>query len=266
MRDLIEALVVISALLGILFLSLGGRRSDRAGHRDPINRLGGPSGDFAVYLLGALAVGDLLAAVPSQGRTGYEGVVFALVVTPLIGMRLTQAVLGVCGVLAGLLAAFQYLTAPTGPEAAETMVFRISLVSCLLAFFVLGSILGVRSGSRSMSTFSFGKGRGLAFYGLVDTFVFFASPGGVDLLEFSAARFFVFLGVAASTALVLGLLAGQFTLYVAAATVALTNVALPLMGLASGAQSAYRTGFAISALVLFPVVRLVVRRFGVRTG
>lgn len=256
MAELVQAVVLIMALVAILGFILGGGRSDRAGWKDPISALGRPDGTFATSALGLLAAAQLMDwASMTSGQSPVTGFAIGLLLAVLIDFRITNVALNGLGVLAALSVAFRYVVAGEGVDVYETTIFRVALVLLITFTFIAGAMVGVMFLGRSARTFAFGHGRGLAFFGLVDVFVFLASPGGAQMLGLSPDRFYAYLGAAAVSSFLLGISAGQFTLIISSVMVGLVNLALPLTGLISDAAALPITSYFVAACVGYAIIR-----------
>lgn len=253
MRDLLTAGLLIAALVALLGFVLGGRRADRAGFKDPISGLGRPSSSYASFTLGVLALAGIVAFWEPPALTPTMGIMIGVTLGLLIDLTPVHLALEIVGVVASVAAAVQYLSKDTGT--AETLVFRIALVALLTASYAAGAIVGVLFLHRSARTFAFGKGRGLTFFGLVDTFIFFAGPGGADVVRLSPRTFFTYLAVAVGSALLLGMLAGQVTLVVTGIAVTITTLALPLTGISADPTAMPTAVFFLVAVIAYAVLR-----------
>jgi hypothetical protein len=251
-----EAILLIGALVAIIGYTLDGHRADRRGWKDPISRLGRPDGSFAVFALGSLAIAQLLVQSSVDSHvSALTGIVVGVVLAFTVDLGPVHLLLDAAGILAAGIVAMRFLSGAGGSAGTWTMVFRVELVSLLTFSYVAGAIAGVLSGRRSGKTFAFGKGRGLAFFGLIDTFTFLASPGDVDALGLTPGRFYGYLAVAFLSAVGLGLLAGQFTLFVASAGVVLVNLILPLSGISFDPSAVPTTVYFIAATIVYAISR-----------
>lgn len=265
LSGLLGGVVVLMALVGILALMVSGARTGTRGNfKDRVNALGSPSGAVPLFILGTLAIGQLLAfAGAARGLTATAGAVVGFASGALIASSVYTTVLALVGVVAGLVSAIQFVGSGAVVYGTDSVVFRVALMGLITMFFVLGSGLGLMT-FRSARTFAFGHGRGLAFFGLIDMAQFLASPAGVDLLDLDAKPALVLVTVGCAVAAAAGVFAGQFTLFVIGAGVTAINVLLPLVGwtpTAPGSPAAVTvSGYFVTACVTFGLARFVTTR------
>lgn len=221
MTELLGLGVALAFMVAIYGVILGrGKRSGRVGRRDPIGQLGAPTSQTADMVLGLLAVGQL-TLVFGQQLGGREGAMVGLAGGLTMGLSGVRTIFNVVGVVAGLVGAVTFVL---GPGLVGAVSWRLVFVSAVVLCFVLGMMLGHMFLGRSLLAYSFGDGRGLAFFGLVELFTFFGSPGGADLLGLEPGRFGAYLGVAVVGAVGLGAAVGPLTLWVLAGALAMVTV------------------------------------------
>lgn len=253
-------LLVYAGLVGSLLFLIRGRRADRAGWRDPVGKLGRPDGAFAVYLLAVLALCALLKAVGlPQALSVTTGLAAGVVLSMLLAAPLTRHVVDALGVTAALLTGVGFVLQPGTAVFLDSAVFRAALMLLILACFIVGALIGVILG-RSLRIFALGRGRGLAFFAVVDLATFLAGPTGVDLLELEPRRFYLYLAVAAGFAALVGVLAGPFTLFVLGAALALTELLVPASGVVTDPAAGGTPTFLVGATLAYLLVRVLAGR------
>jgi len=237
MAELVPMALVLFGLLAVYAILIPGRRADRGNWHDTISGLGRPDGALLVWFLGGLALITLVEVASDSAPPAIViGAACGLAGT-WVASRAVGSVLDLIGVLAGLLtlALFVSGTAPgsTATHPSLTGPLRVVLGTALLASFVAGTAVGILViPNRSARTFSFGKGRGLAFFGLAEIVTWVVSPFGVDLSLLTTAERLQYAAAALLFTFVLGAVAGQFTLVVAVLGVATVSVLVPAVGLA----------------------------------
>lgn len=262
MDQTLRLVVIAAAMVGILLFIIRGPREDRAGWRDPISKLGAPDGNTGAFLLGALALAQIMGAGTAGagvnvGTGAMVGIAFAL----FIRRGWMRLLLDGVGLIAALLAMWNYVKAAApGTTGMEAMPFRLALVGLVTACYTLGAGVGSMR-IRSVRTFSFGKGRGLAFFGLIEVFIFLAQPAGLDLLTLDPDSTLKFVVIASLIAFIFGMITGQFTLYVMAACVALLAVFLPMAGVLADPRAGNVPMYAVGGIVVYAIVRALAARF-----
>jgi len=261
--DSLASLLTLVLLVGVLVVMLRGPRAGRQGQRDPLTKPGVPDGSFGIFLLGTLAIAQLIAATnrPDALSLG-TGAIVGIILGPLVRFPPTQAVLSLVGFAAGLIGLFRLVTSqslppPTGANAMDSGLFRWALALLTLACFALGAGLGQTIG-RPLSAISLGRGRGMTFFALVDFITFAAAPAGAQLLDLEPGRFYVYLGIVALASAILGMASSPFVLWVMGALLALTNIGLPLAGVTHDPWAIPTAGFCVAALVTFSIMRALV--------
>lgn len=259
MGEILSVLVVGAVVLVVIRFMWTGHKG-----QDPINRRSAPRGNFLVFALAVLAIGQLFAWQPMSGSAASVGAIIGITLALLIGWDLTKSVLGIVGVIAALILAAQFVSAGAGSWGLDGAMFRTTLMLLVFAFFVLGGMVGAMTKMRDSGTLKLSDGKGLALFGLVEVAQFLASPGGLDLLTLEPDSFYTYLGLMAVVAAVAGALHGDFTLWVLGAAVVALSVLLPLSG-APGAGSQAGAGglstFFVSASVVYALVRMAVGRY-----
>lgn len=265
MADLIPTGLVFVGLLAVYAILLPGRRADRGNWKDPISGLGRPDGALLTWFLGGLAVITVLEVVSGDAPSMAVATGILLGVSaPWVRSRVAGSALDLIGVVAALIALVLFVGGSTpGTTASDPALsgpLRLLLGSALLVSFVGGIGVGLLIiPSRSVRSFSFVKGRGLVFFGLVDVVTWLVSPLGVDLSLLSMGERFQYGAAGLLFTFVLGVAAGQFTLVVAALGVGMVSVLAPAAGMAPMTPALpFAVGFAVGA-VLSSALRGIVR-------
>lgn len=262
MESILGGLLLIAALVAIIaFMLSGARTGTRGNFKDPINALGTPSGDTPIFVLATLAVGQLLAwPAGGRGLTSTAGATFGVLCALVISWPTAKTVLGVVGVIAALVSAIEFCGAGVGTYGSESVVFRVAFMGLVTMCYALGSMVGVMFLGRSVRTFAFGYGRGLAFFGLIDLAQFFASPLGEDLLGLDRDALLLQTAIGCAGAAVLGVAAGQFTLFVTGVAVTAINVLVPITGMIpvvpGSAAATTMSGYFVGACATYGIVRI----------
>lgn len=257
MPQVVQLVLVMAALVGILVFMIRGPRAGRGNWHDRWSALGQPNGNLGVAVLGVLAIAQL-AALPGNGAgvTVTLGIGVGAVLGLLIQASVTRRVLDIIGAVAAVATGIEFLGSDSyAGSVVDAVPFRIALLALLTACFVLGAGVGLRFMGRSVRTFAFGKGRGLAFFALIEAFVFLAHPAGADLLALSGNRAYAIFVIGAVAAFVMGALASQFLLFVVGAALAVLAVLLPVAGLATSGGNL--PGYAVGALAAYLIVSRV---------
>ena len=255
MADLAPMALVLFGLLAVYAILLPGRRADRGNWHDKISGLGRPDGALLVWFLGGLALITIVdVASVSAPPAIVIGVACGLAGT-WVTSRAAGSLLDLIGVLAGLLtlALFVSSSAMGSVDAHSSLTgpIRLFIGAALLASFVAGTGVGMLViPNRSARTFSFGKGRGLAFFGLIEIVTWVVSPFGVDLSLLTTGERLQYGASALLFTFVLGAIAGQFTLVVATLGVTTVSVLVPAVGLAPATPAVpFTVAFAAVAVL-----------------
>lgn len=225
-------------LLWVLATILRGPRADTRGWHDTFSKMGRPEGSLATYVLGALSLAQLTSWVAGNAPAPVVGFVLGASTAVFSRVRLATLALDIVGVAAGLAIAARYLAGDSPFDRLSAIVRVVSLL-LVMASFIGGTLVGLILLRRSPLSFGFAHGRGLAFFGLTDIFVFLVSPAGADLSTLDRSRFLVWLVVAVVAAVALGATTSQFTLVVTAILVAFVDVVVAVAGLAPPGIATY---------------------------
>ena len=251
MEQFLEIAIVIAMLVSIYSVALGtAHRGGRGRWKDPLGRLGKPDSRVVHFVLGAFAVATLLVTGAPQALSATSGAVFGALCGLLNRNRNAVLALDVVGVLAGFVQAGDFLTTPYPVAVGDSLVFRLVLLTLVVMCLVLGMMLHQYIPSSTSTVFTFGAGRGLAFFGLIDAVCFFVSPDGADVLQLGERNFVFYLGFACLSAAVVGLLFSPVTLWVLAAALTIASLMAP--------GQTRLAGFILGAVVVFVLVRGVV--------
>lgn len=249
---------VMVFMVGAMLLMTRGPRRDKGNWHDLISAQGRPDGNLPTVILFLAAFSALLGASATLGAGALLGACSAFIVGTAAG----RALMGLVGVVAALAVGASFIAspAPAGFDWGATVAGRVLLLSGLLACFVVGAMSGVAFGGRSFRTFSLGKGRGLAFFGLIEFFVFIASPGGLEFFGLTQDEQVPLLVGGAVVAVVFGALAGQFTLFLAAVGVLVAAAGLSMLGLAVDPRAAPSLEMMAVGVVLYALLRWAGRK------
>lgn len=239
--------VVLISALGIIIMLRGGRSLQWRFGSDRLDALGSPSGVWAMALLSSVSLAELAAAFPGRLVTGS---VFGLLMA--IGLGVSKEVVGrllsIFCLGGALILAYAFVDDRT--VSGFERGFRVVLLISLVVLFIAGASVGHRW------TFMTTRGRGFTILGIVDFVTFAASPAGVSLLSLDQTRQSWYLAVVGFAALILGLTASEFTVWVAAGLATLTSLGLSL----TGGVGAARFSFVVSTMVVFALSWTIGRR------
>jgi len=265
MESLLAGILVIGALGLVIRFMLRGALKPRGRRGDPVNSVSMPNGNWLVFLLAALAIGQLLSYGQAKTLNAAVGSIIGILLALFIDWRMAKTALSVIGIIAAGISLFEYIGSGVSVHGAEGATFRIALMGLVTACYIAGMLVAVLFGGRAKNAFDFGRGRGLAFFGLIEMVQFFASPLGIDVLSLDSMSAYTHVGIASGGAFVLGVLAGPFTLFLTSLGVTIISVVLPLAGAGSAAAGSpaavTMSTYFISACATFFLVRVFAGRF-----
>jgi hypothetical protein len=217
--ELLQGVLVLGCLVGILvFVFKGGK--GRVG-RPPSGILTRPKPPgqegLGLAVLAALALSGLTnGALGGPAGGAVVGLLVALG-TAVAGLRtLTGVAANVLGVAAAAVGAYTFTVSDTFDPL--TVVYRISLMSLLFAFFCLGVLVFNRASAVAGA-------RGLALFGLIEIVTYLADPGGADVFVLDDVSHLAFVGIVCVAAFALGWAASEFVIGVTAIAVSLAALA-----------------------------------------
>lgn len=259
MGDAWGLFLLMVVMVGAMVVMTRGPRRDRGNWHDLISAQGRPDGNLPTAIL-FLAACSVLMGSTSHLATG---VVLGVGAALLASNPLGRSVMSVVGAIAAVVVGVTFVTAPAvdGLDWMGTVAGRLLLLAFLLACFVAGAMSGVMFGGRSLRSFSLGKGRSLAFFGLIEFLVFIASPGGLDFFALSQDELVPLLAGGTFVAFAFGALAGQFTLFLAAVGLLVATAGLSMMGLSVDPRAAPDLGMMLGGAIGYAAFRGVSRKF-----